>query len=78
MVLARSRSTRLIAPFAAVVLLATACRGEEAPQIETAGVEAGEVVQTVAAAQLERLTGPGGVRGRRAGCGRGERCARGW
>jgi HlyD family secretion protein len=49
----RSRSTLLAWLLAGAVLLA-ACSGDDAPQLETAEVVAGEVVQTVAAAaQLE-------------------------
>jgi HlyD family secretion protein len=49
----RSRSSRLAVLVAGLVLLA-GCRGDDAPELQTAEVVAGEVVQTVAAAaQLE-------------------------
>jgi HlyD family secretion protein len=49
----RSRSPRLAVLVAGLVLLA-GCRGDDAPEVQTAEVVAGEVVQTVAAAaQLE-------------------------
>jgi HlyD family secretion protein len=49
----RSPSPRLAVLVAGLVLL-TSCRGEDAPELQTAEVVAGEVVQTVAAAaQLE-------------------------
>jgi HlyD family secretion protein len=50
----RRRADRIVAASLAVALLAAACRGDDGPEVDTAEVTSGEVVQTVAAvASLE-------------------------